>query len=198
MLKFTFPSGDEVDADDIEADWRSRDLRQLPKIATREATEDVALVIVDGCLGGGKVASCACFYFDEAESWSIPGDNVDIAWYVAGGPAARDDDVALALQVEQCSVFAVDADGEMRGHGTLSAPSRKAIESGERLLCQADTHLSEIHCNHSRPIGEKVQIAFGLKKLSEDRLHQACSVGHGIASGLTVGCDVTVGGDVVD
>ena len=163
MLKFTFSSGDEIDADDIEAGRRSSGLWKLLEIATREAAEDVALVIVDGGLGGGKVAGRAGFYFDEAERRPVPGNQVDVAGHIAGGPAARDDGVALALQVEQRSVFAVDANREMRGHDTLSAPARKAVECGERLLRQSDTHLSEIHCNHSRPIGEKVQIASGSK-----------------------------------
>jgi hypothetical protein len=44
----------------------------------------------------------------------------------------------------------------------LSAPARKTVESGERSLRQVDTHFFQIHCNHSRLIGEKVQIASGL------------------------------------
>ena len=108
MLEFAFLSWDEINTDYIEADWRRGRLRKLTDIAAGEAAEDVALVVVDGGLGGCEVASGAGFYFDEAEHRSIPGDQVYVTGHVSGGPAARDDGVAFALQVEQRGVFAVD------------------------------------------------------------------------------------------
>ncbi len=83
VLEFGFVAGNEVDADDIEANRRGSGLRELADIAAGEAAEDVALVVVDSGFGGSEIAGGAGFNFNEAEHGSVPRNEVDVAGDIA-------------------------------------------------------------------------------------------------------------------
>lgn len=125
----------EVERDDVEACGRGAACgRDALDVGSRETTEDALLFVVDGELGGEGVAVRAGLYFDEAEGGAVPRDEVEVAAKLCGLPAAGDDDVSVAAEMEECLAFAERAGLQVRGR----AGAAYGVESAESPALRAD------------------------------------------------------------
>ena len=119
----------EIDGDYVEAHVGfSRGGRKATKIGAGQEAQCALLVGVDGHLGGEGVAVGAGFDFDDAESAAVPGDEVDVASEPGGAPAAGDDDVSVATEMEEGFALAGRASFEMGGVAGCSRERGKAAK----------------------------------------------------------------------
>lgn len=85
------------------------------EIGASETAQSALLVIVDGELGSVGVAAATGFDLDEAEGGTMPGDEVEVPAELCGSPAAGDDDVAGAAEIEESLALAEASGLKVRG-----------------------------------------------------------------------------------
>lgn len=98
---------------------------------------------VDGEVGGDDAACGAGLDLEDDQGRAVPGDEVDVSGEPLGAPAAGDDRVAEAAEVEESSVFAALAGEQMRGQrgpavGDRAQPGVGAAFEGETVLAKGD------------------------------------------------------------
>jgi hypothetical protein len=80
-----------------------------------QAAKRSALFAIDRRGGRCDVFAGAGFHFDEAQDVTVPGDQVQVAWDLAGTPSSGYDDEAVAAQEEKRGFFAAFSGDEMFG-----------------------------------------------------------------------------------
>ena len=82
VLQLSGLAGNQVDADNVEANFRRRGKGELAEVTAGETAHDAALVFIDGCVGRRSVADATGFDFNTAEQAALPGNQVHIAGHV--------------------------------------------------------------------------------------------------------------------
>jgi hypothetical protein len=108
--------GEEIDGEDVETkrDTGAPGIGDLVEVRTGHLAEHDLLVVVDLNLGGDKVAYGSGFDLEEDEGVAVPGDEVEVSRKPRRAPAAGDDRVTKAAEVEIGGVFATLAGDEVR------------------------------------------------------------------------------------
>ncbi len=99
-------SREQIDAENVETSLWRRAQGKLAEIAVGESTKRTTLCFIDRRVGGGAVTRGASFDLHKAKKPAIPGDQVNVSWRGARGPAAGDNGISQAAQVEVGRVFA--------------------------------------------------------------------------------------------
>jgi hypothetical protein len=128
----------EIDGDYVEAQFCfSRVGWEAAEIGAGEGAKSALLVGVDCHLGWAGIAACAGFDFYDAERGAVPADEVDVAAEPGGTPAASDDCVSVAAEMEEGFALAGGAGFEVGG---VAGCSRERGEAAKRPGLRADPH----------------------------------------------------------
>lgn len=114
----------------------------------RQPPQYIAFVPVHSNFGWSQIVRGTGLDFKKAEHGPVPGDEIEIAGQVAGGPAAGHDGIALAEQIQAGRLFAFDPGEEMSGQLFDPSTARgESVEAGKGALQQAGTNFRGLgHC----------------------------------------------------
>ena len=121
MFKF-LPGREQVDRKNVETDWNavSVALGKLPEVGGGHAAERFLFVWVDLGFSGRQIVGGAGFDLEKDKGIAVPCDKIEVSSEGFRAPAAGDDGVAEAAEVEESGVFALLAGDEVGGLGGLA------------------------------------------------------------------------------
>ena len=144
MFKF-LPGREQVDRKNVETDWNavSVALGKLPEVGGGHAAERFLFVWVDLGFSGRQIVGGAGFDLKDDEGIAVPGDKIEVSSEAFRAPAAGDDGVAEAAEVEKRGIFSAFTGEEMGWFGGFSVG--KALESGVGAAFQRKCKCREGH-----------------------------------------------------